>query len=172
MGLNPTAGTLLGFLLEQPRTGWQLIVDIEASVGNFWNVTRSQVYRELPRLAEAGLVRAGAVGDREQRPYRITAKGRTAFRRWLAEGPPAETRRSPLLLTTFFGEHLRDEDFAAMLDEQDRRAAMTLDRYEMIEQLPMDRYQAATLRFGIEYTRLVRRWIAETARPLVDENGP
>lgn len=169
MRLNPTAGTLLGFLLGGPKTGWELNQGIEASVGNFWNVTRSQVYRELPRLAEAGLVTAGQAGPRDQQPYRITAKGRTEFRRWLAEGPPAELRRMPLLLITFFADQLEAGTFAAILDEQTKIADETLDRYADVEAMGLQPFHAATLRFGQEYARLVKRWIDEVARPLIQE---
>ncbi|GAF98116.1 unnamed protein product, partial [marine sediment metagenome] len=37
--LNATAASLLGFLLEGPRTGYELQEAVEASIGNFWNVT-------------------------------------------------------------------------------------------------------------------------------------
>ena len=45
--LNPTAASLLGYLDVGPMTGWDLNEFVRASIGNFWNVTRSQVYREL-----------------------------------------------------------------------------------------------------------------------------
>lgn len=172
MSLNPTAGTLLGFLHEGPCTGWELWGKIERSVGNFWNVTRSQVYRELPRLAENGFVTAGRPGVRDQQPYRLTAKGRTEFRRWLASGPPPETRRIPMLLTTFFAGHLPPDTFADILDRQRKTATAALEHYAAIEDLPLDEFQAATLRFGQEYTRLVQRWIDDVARPLADQPPP
>ena len=48
--LNPTAASLLGFLHQGPMTGWDLAQTVEATIGDFWNVTRSQVYRELRTL--------------------------------------------------------------------------------------------------------------------------
>ncbi|CAN5834500.1 helix-turn-helix transcriptional regulator [soil metagenome] len=170
MGLNATAGTLLGFLHDGPRTGWGIWSEIEVSVGNFWNVTRSQVYRELGRLAEDGLVKALPAGPRDRQPFRITAKGRAAFRRWLADGPAPETRRIPILLSTFFAAHLPAATFAAMLDEQEHEAAATLARFEALEVIPMDPFQAATLQFGLGYAQLVQRWINDVARPLVEEH--
>jgi DNA-binding PadR family transcriptional regulator len=173
MGLNPTTGTVLGFLLSGPRTAWDIDQHIGVSVGHFWNVTRSQVYRELPQLASEGLVRIQSGGGKgERRTYAITAQGRMAFRRWLAEGPPAETRRIPILLLTFFGAELEPKRLAEILDQMREQVTGELKGYEEVEPLLADRpFERATLDFGLRYARLVRDWIDEVARPLVDE-GP
>lgn len=171
MELNATAGTLLGFLIDGPMTGWDLMSMIDASVGNFWNVTRSQVYRELARLAEARYVTEERAGPRDRRPYRITASGRAAFRCWLSEGPPAETRRVPVLLTTFFGAHLDPARLTAILDAEEAKAAAEQESYEAVEQLVEDPFQRATLAFGVGYLELMRRWIAEVARPLIEPDS-
>ena len=70
--LNATQGSLLGFLLDQPHTGWELLQVVEQGLSRFWNVTPSHVYRELRALEERGLVRAGEPGPRERRPFTIT----------------------------------------------------------------------------------------------------
>src|ERR1700709_1681810 len=61
--LNATSAALLGLLHTGPMTGGQLVVAAGERFGSFFSVTRSQVYRELPVLAEAGLLRLG-----KQRP--------------------------------------------------------------------------------------------------------
>ena len=173
MGLNATTGTVLGFLLSGPRTAWDIDQRIGTSVGHFWNVTRSQVYRELPQLAADGLVRVQSGGGKgERRTYSITAQGRMAFGRWLAEGPPAETRRIPILLVTFFGAELAPKRLAEILDQARADVTAELDGYAEIGPLLVDRpFERATLEFGIRYAELVRDWIDEVARPLVDGGG-
>src|SRR5437763_12575889 len=104
--LNPTAASLLGYLDLAPMTGWDLDQWVTNSIGNFWNVTRSQIYRELRTLTDAGYAKAGDAGTRDKVPYAITSKGRAAFRRWIAQAPPPEVIRSRLLLTIFFGHQL------------------------------------------------------------------
>ncbi|MGH6692914.1 MAG: PadR family transcriptional regulator, partial [Gammaproteobacteria bacterium] len=54
--LNHTAAAVLGHLHRKPMTGWQIAQIVELSLCDFFNVTRSQIYRELHSLAEAGLV--------------------------------------------------------------------------------------------------------------------
>src|SRR3712207_8696237 len=75
--INPTAAALLGLLHEGPMTGGQLMAAAERRLGPYWSMTRSQVYRELPVLAEMGYVRLGKPGPRASQPYAITAAGRS-----------------------------------------------------------------------------------------------
>src|SRR6185295_15130019 len=56
-GLNPTAAALLGLLHDGPMTGGQLMAAAQRRLGPYWSMTRSQVYRELPALADAGFVK-------------------------------------------------------------------------------------------------------------------
>ena len=72
-GVNPTAAALLGLLHEGPMTGGQLMAAAERRLAPYWSMTRSQVYRELPVLAERGFVRLGKPGPRMSQPYAITA---------------------------------------------------------------------------------------------------
>jgi len=51
--LNATAGSLLGLLSHRPMTGWELYASFEDTIGNFWSITRSQVYRELAHARRA-----------------------------------------------------------------------------------------------------------------------
>src|SRR4029078_13650371 len=104
--LNPTAASLLGYLDIGPMTGWDLDQWVRTSIGNFWNVPRSQIYRELRTLTDRGYVKAGDSGARDKVPYAITKSGRAAFKKWIAQPPPAAVIRSRLLLTVFFAHHL------------------------------------------------------------------
>ena len=68
--LNATAASLLGFLHDGPSSGWDLLARARATIGPFWNVTSSQVYRELAVLEAAGLIRGGQSGPRSAAPTR------------------------------------------------------------------------------------------------------
>ena len=52
--LNATAASLLGFLHQGPMSGWDLAATAQTLIGDFWSLTRSQVYRELSAMASAG----------------------------------------------------------------------------------------------------------------------
>ena len=163
--LNPTAASLLGFLHERPMTGWTLAQVAASMIGDFWNVTRSQVYRELRTLEEQGLVEPGETGARDRRPYAITDAGRAAFAQWITREPGPDLIRSPLLLTVFFGAHLDPTLMARHLTLQRVHHEQRLAFYEALhEQFVADAEEEWTLyalRYGIEHERAVLRWMAE-----------
>lgn len=165
--LNPTAASLLGFLHAGEATGDELVTVAEALIGDFWHLTRSQVYRELTTLAERALVEAGTTGPRSRRPYRLTKAGQDEFTAWLAEPPSTEQIRYPLLLTLAFGAHLDADRLHQHLAHHRLDHEQRLHDYLEIDKAEgLDRYQRATLRFGIHYERAVLTWMDELAELL------
>jgi DNA-binding PadR family transcriptional regulator len=155
--LNATQGSLLGFLHGGPRTGWELLQEIQAGLARFWNVTPSHVYRELHALAERDFVIAGPPGVRDRRPFSITPAGRRAFRSWMSEDPAPEQIRFPLLVKLWFGEHLDPRSLAAFLESSDAEHEERLALYETIS--TTDPFTAAVVAFGIAYERAVLGWL-------------
>ena len=159
--MNATAGSLLGFLHERPMSGWDLVATAQALIGDFWSVTRSQVYRELAAMEAAGLVVAGPPGPRERRPYELTKAGRSAFRKWLDQPPGAEQIRYPLLLAIAFGRHLPPERLALFVAEHRGIHEQRLAGYRALQAEAgenLDAYATATLDFGIRYEAAVLDW--------------
>lgn len=162
INVNPTAAALLGLLHDHPMTGGQLMAAAQARLGPYWSMTRSQVYRELPALARAGYVRLGKPGARASQPYSITAAGRRAFTRWLAQEPARDTLRSPTALRIAFGGHQTPAQLRALNDyateyhtdalTEARQAAKDLRREG-------DEHGAAALEFAIGYHRAAIRWL-------------
>ncbi|MFF7329541.1 helix-turn-helix transcriptional regulator [Streptomyces sp. NPDC008150] len=160
--INPTAASLLGFLHAGEASGYELLGCAEAFIGDFWSLTRSQVYRELTALEQRGLVVAGDTGARSRRPYALTDAGREAFASWVAQPPDTEQIRYPLLLTLAFGAHL---DTGRLLEHVERHRLTHEERlagYLGLESRGgLDAYQRATLRFGIHYERAALAWMDE-----------
>jgi DNA-binding PadR family transcriptional regulator len=159
--LNATAASLLGFLHAGPLTGWDLITTAELVIGDFWSLTRSQVYRELATMERAGLVAAGERGPRDRRPYHLTEAGREAFGAWLDREPGPEQIRYPLLLTMAFGEHLAPGRLADFVAAHRKVHMARLEGYEALRDDAGDglgAHAAATLDFGIRYERAVLDW--------------
>lgn len=166
--LNPTAASLLGFLQRAPQTGYQLSQQVNQSIGYFWNVTRSQIYRELQSLEKAGLVKEGKAGIRDKRPYSITAEGKQAFAEWLSEEPSVELIRFPLLLSLFFGDSVEPERLKRFLSIHRLRHEQRLDEYRELEKresTKMTAFERATLDFGMEYEQMVLRWFEKLKLP-------
>jgi DNA-binding PadR family transcriptional regulator len=158
--LNPTAGTLLGFLHRGPMSGWDLAQMAEMVIGDFWNVTRSQVYRELRTLQELDLVSASAAGPREKRPYTITEEGRAAFAAFINREPGPDLLRSPLLLMVFFGRHLDAARKERFLTIHRLRHEQALDEYRRIQShLEAEETDLAdVLQYAIFHEEAVLRW--------------
>ena len=173
--INATAASLLGFLHDGPLTGWDLVARAEQTIGPFWSLTKSQVYRELAFMAEHGLVTPGEAGRRDARPYTITDAGRTAFADWAARGPGEGTIRLPLLLFVTLGRHLRPGLLRGVLAEQRAHQAELLKGYLATRQAleardaaehsaldphpDADPHLLATLEYGITVARATIRWI-------------
>jgi len=176
--LNPTAASLLGLLHHGPMTGWDLVATAQEAIGDFWSLTRSQVYRELAAMSAAGLLEAGERGQRERRPYTLTEAGRVAFAAWLERGPGAETIRFPLLLTVLFGRHLSPGRLAAILAERREVHAARAAHYEEIRKAAhdvpdeADPYAMAVLDFGRHYERAVLDWFATLPAALTTTIDP
>src|SRR5437588_1511057 len=153
--LNATAACILGLLEMGPvpgtirdpgpeaMTGWQIFETAASSLGRVWHLTRSQIYVELGRMAEAALIEdTGEGGPRASRPYRITDAGREAFLGWItawAEQEPKDDQlRSPLLLTMFFGSYLPPTTLRGVLEEYrpryQRQADQLTRMFEALEE--------------------------------------
>lgn len=161
---NATAASLLGFLHDGPMSGWDLAAIAETVIGDFWSLTRSQVYRELDRMADAGLVEAGEPEARNRRPYSLTRSGKQAFVDWVQQQPGEEQIRFPLLLTIAFGHHVPPDRLRAHVEQHRQTHAERLADYERQHaeatdpEADPDPYALATLEFGLVYERAVMRW--------------
>lgn len=163
--LNATAASLLGFLHEGPRTGWDLVVTAQERIGEFWSLTQSQVYRELTAMATAGLIVAGERGPRDRRPYELTPAGREAFDTWAGRVPGQETLRMPFLLYVALGQHIAPERLHTAVHTHRALHAAQLAKYQAIyatceEWGVNDPYSLATLRFGLAYEQMILDWFA------------
>lgn len=114
--LNATSAALLGLLHDGPATGGQLVASAHGTYGPFFSVTRSQVYRELPALAEDGLLKLGKQGARASQQYVITAAGKRAFKRWLTTASGPDHLRSTMLLRVVHSSTVTDKQRAALVD--------------------------------------------------------
>jgi DNA-binding PadR family transcriptional regulator len=162
--MNATAASLLGLLdlSGGELTGGELVRVAQQRIGDFWSLSRSQVYRELAALEAEGHVEPGPRGVRESRPYRITASGRQIYRTWLTERLPGDTVRVPLLLAVAFGSVLPQRRVAALLRRSAEEHRNRLESYRALaadlDELGVDAWTRSTLSFGVHYEEAVLRW--------------
>ena len=151
--VNATAAALLGLLHEGPMTGGQLVAAAGDQYGSFFSVTRSQVYRELPGLAEAGLLKLGKQGPRASQQYVITAAGRRAFKTWLTSGGGSDALRSPLVLRLLNAGSLTIKQRAELISASRTAYAARLTAARSAARAETDPYRKAVADFAVGHLR-------------------
>lgn len=171
--INATAASLLGFLHEGPTTGWDLVKTAEERIGNFWSLTKSQVYSELHKLANYGLVTVGERGRRESRIFTINSVGRKLFKEWINQNPGREQIRFPLLLSVSFARFIQPNILHSILTAHQVTHQKQLDEYltlnNLLEKYPQSKDGRMTLSFGIEYERMTLQWIKKVLNNLEEK---
>ena len=106
--LSPTARVILGLLMLRPRSGYDIKQFVDKSIRFFWSASYGQIYPELRRLEEAGLVEGveEATGERMRTTYGLTTPGRQAVLDWLREPPDTFELRNEGMLKVFLADAL------------------------------------------------------------------
>lgn len=123
---------VLGLIAEMDgASGYDLLKMFEISLGNVWPARQSQLYGELGKLTEAGLIEVAEEGPRGRKEYRITEPGRVELHRWLVDVEPKPNRRDDALLRVFFLGLLSPEEardyMRGHIDHLDRRLDDLMD---------------------------------------------
>ena len=143
--------SLLCVLTARPMTGYELAKQFGASVAHLWHAPHSQIYPELRRLEDDGLVEATAVprGPRAvKRSYAITDAGRAEVARWVAEVAPVPPPREADLVKVSYLEFVAPDQaraqFAAL---RDHHRAMHTEYAEHLAELEAGRTSLMQARF-------------------------
>src|SRR4051812_40977177 len=100
---------VLGLLSLAPSNGYELTRRFDESVGTAWYASHSQIYPELAKLEEAGLVEVVGEGARGSRTFAATDAGRAEVRRWVAEKEINRGQRNETALRWFLAFLLEPE---------------------------------------------------------------
>ncbi|HET9676762.1 MAG TPA: PadR family transcriptional regulator [Solirubrobacterales bacterium] len=163
MELSPTAYVILGMVRKEPRSGYEVKALVDNSTRFFWAASYGQIYPELKRLAEAGLI-AGSdspTGGRRRTVYEITADGEEELRAWLRQKPETFEMRDEGLLKLFFAEALSREEAVEILRAMRTQRIAAHDRLREIEKLKgeiEDPFPMIVLRSGLEFTQWFADW--------------
>jgi len=111
------AEAILVCLTERPMSGYDLAKNFDASIGFFWRASHQQIYRELGRLREKGLVISEEVSQ-NGKPNRIihtlTPAGKKAIRSWSTK-PAKHPSLKDDMLVKFYA--LENVDLDALKDQ-------------------------------------------------------
>ena len=141
---------LLGALADRPRTGYELMKHFEQSLGYAWPASHSQMYPELARLRDDGLIEQTGSGARNSKTYALTDSGLDEIRRWL-ETPPERRVRNDAALRTFFLWLLEPDEAAHQLErERDYSMAMLAEFRRISEEPTGTNRKARAFRIALE----------------------
>ena len=142
---------LLGALADQPRTGYELLKHFQQSLAYAWPASHSQIYPELARLLEDGLIEQTGAGARNSKTYAVTEAGLDQLRTWLRETEPDRRVRSDAALRTFFLWLLEPDEAREQLEGERAYWQGVLDEFLRIREEPTGHNKKArTLRIALE----------------------
>jgi len=165
--LTPTARVILGLVALGPRTGYDVKRIADSSTRFFWGASYGQIYPELRRLEEAGLVEASEEprGRVRRRVYRITKEGARAVQEWLREDETAFELRDEGLLRLFFRDLLPDDEVLELVRRRRAWFELSATMFREIGQ-ELDVEDDDVLRYGIELMEWNATWFAELEQRL------
>lgn len=166
MELSPTAYVILGMVSREPRSGYEIKALVDETTRFFWAASYGQIYPELKRLSDAGLVegRDEPRGERRRTVYEITADGEKELRAWLRRPPETFEMREEGLLKLFFAGALPPGEAGQILQAMARYRRQLTERLRAIEPKAeekrdgADPYPLLVLHAGIEFNEWFADW--------------
>jgi DNA-binding PadR family transcriptional regulator len=170
--LSATAYVILGMIRGAPKSGYEIKAAVDETTRFFWAASYGQIYPELKRLSEAGLIRGAdsPTGGRRRTVYEITSDGEDELAAWLRQPPTTFEMREEGLLKLFFANALPPAEAVEIL------RAMRAHRLAVNSQLramePMaaekdDPFPLTVLRSGIEFTEWFADWCERTEEQIL-----
>ncbi|MFE9634082.1 PadR family transcriptional regulator [Streptomyces sp. NPDC006463] len=126
---------VLAALLDGEYSGYQLAKVFDVSVANFWHALPQQLYTELAKLEQEGLV-AGRQVVQETRPnkrlFQVTAAGRAALEEFAAAASKPSVIRDDLLVKVQTADRIGTAPVIGQLEE---RASAAEAKIELLGKL-------------------------------------
>jgi PadR family transcriptional regulator, regulatory protein AphA len=167
MDLSPTAYVILGMVSREPRSGYEIKAIVDDTTRFFWAASYGQIYPELRRLSEAGLIEGvdASRGERKRTVYAITAAGEAKLKDWLREPPETVEMREEGLLKLFFSGVLPREEAAATLGAMRKHRVGVAARLRSMEPKAAEKldemddpYPLMVLQGGVEFNEWFADW--------------
>jgi PadR family transcriptional regulator, regulatory protein AphA len=171
--LTPTGRVILGMIAFGKRTGYDIKTFVDRTTRYFWAASYGQIYPELKRLEDQGLIRGRPEpsGGRARTTYELTKNGQAALEHWLgADEEPSYELRDAGMLKLFFSDSLPEWRIAIVrsIRAREERVLAHLRSIEPHASTgPAGSY--LTLQLGIESTESTINWCEATERRLAAE---
>jgi DNA-binding PadR family transcriptional regulator len=154
----------LGLLVRHPGSGYDLLKRFQRSMANVWPATQSQLYGELNKLADGGLIEVSDIGPRGRKEYRVTEAGHAELLRWITNPQDDPPWRRPDLLRVFLLGQIPAEDARKYVVTFVEHAETELKRLEHLRDSvdwdngQGDFYGRAALEYGLRHAVMEAEW--------------
>jgi DNA-binding PadR family transcriptional regulator len=171
--LTPTAYVILGMTSREPRSGYEIKALVDDSTRFFWAASYGQIYPELRKLANAGLIEGSDAprDGRKRTVYAITQAGREALNDWLQQPPQTYETRDEGLLKLFFAGVLPPEQAARILQSMREHRLGLVERLRAMEPKALEKedpFPLMVLRGGIEFNEWYADWCERMEAQLLE----
>ena len=144
--MNTLAYILLGILVREPLSGYDLATLLKKHFGPFWAISHTQIYPALAQLVEAGFTTYHVIEQQAKRPdkkiYQITEEGQRALRAWVESSTPLPVIRDEFLLKAYSLWVADPKRMQAIFREQIALHQEQLSRHEQELEAKRTRYLA------------------------------
>lgn len=164
---------ILAVLSDHTCSGYDLAKQFDGSVGFFWNATHQQIYRELAKLEQQGIIESQEIeqsGRPNKKQYSVTSQGKEMLCDWITQPSALPPVKDELLIKLFVGHLVPRESILRLLNEQRSLHERALETYRAIaeqyftppeELSEADQFQYLTLRNGIHFEQGWLAWCDE-----------
>lgn len=138
--MKKTRYVILGLLQEEDLSGYDLKKIIDMRMTFFWQESYGQIYPELSRMKEEGLIdyaddlRDTEKTKHEKVKYRITQDGIRALEHWMEAENEKDTIRSEFLLKLYFSTNQNVSKMRKHVKQFGEQAEQRLFLFRMFEQ--------------------------------------
>jgi len=154
--------------------GYQLKKTIENQFGHMWTINYGQIYPNLKKLKDEGLVTMiedanhGEKGP-SRKMYAITEKGNRVFREWLGSLPEKNMiLRDPFLMRfVFFGFGDKERAIEIVDDQINLYQTQMKNRRENLERLKHhDIYVRLMAELGVKMNEMLLEWLEQSRKEI------
>jgi DNA-binding PadR family transcriptional regulator len=157
---------ILGFLSEQPMSGYDIKRKMELSVAHFFDASFGAIYPALKRMEKDGYVKKEIIqqdGKPNKNLFVITDQGREEFQKYMKSPINPTIMRSDLLIRLFFGRFATKENVIRWMENEKEKEQQQLDSLSLVKSnYPnIDRFQEITLHYGLENAKMTIKLLEE-----------
>ena len=127
-------------LLEDEMSGYELARAFDSSLGFFWRASHQQIYQELKKLSDKGMLEKEVVpqaGKPNKIVYSLTEAGRTAMDQWVYQESKVQEGKDDLFVKLY---NLSSANTPHLVMELEQRRESVMQRLYLYEKIRRGHY--------------------------------